>query len=312
MKVLVTGGTGFIGSFVVEELLNKNYEVVIIANGRQLPEYLRKNSEKIMYFQADFGDTDILEKALPGCNAVIHLAWSTVPKPTKGGATAFEFSKNISSTVNLIEKCIEFNIDKFIFISSGGTVYGIPDEIPITELHALNPISNYGLGKLIAEKLIHLYNYSYNINYTVLRVSNAYGERQNIYKNQGVIGIWLKSILQKNEIEIWGDGTVIRDYVYVTDVANAIVKALELVKGANIYNIGANKGYSLKEITTEIKNTLDISFKIIYKPSRNFDVPVNILDISKAKNSIDYQPAIPLSKGILKTWEWITKTNSYK
>jgi len=312
LKVLVTGGTGFIGSFVVEELLNKNYEVVIIANGRQLPEYLRKNSEKIMYFQADFGDTDILEKALPGCNAVIHLAWSTVPKPTKGGATAFEFSKNISSTVNLIEKCIEFNIDKFIFISSGGTVYGIPDEIPITELHALNPISNYGLGKLIAEKLIHLYNYSYNINYTVLRVSNAYGERQNIYKNQGVIGIWLKSILQKNEIEIWGDGTVIRDYVYVTDVANAIVKALELVKGANIYNIGANKGYSLKEITTEIKNTLDISFKIIYKPSRNFDVPVNILDISKAKNSIDYQPAIPLSKGILKTWEWITKTNSYK
>jgi UDP-glucose 4-epimerase len=134
MKVLVTGGTGFIGSFVVEALLNNGIEVRVIANGRQLPPYLDKFSNQITYYQADFGETDALEKALPGCDAVIHLAWSTVPKQTRG-ATAYEFSANLNSNINLVEKCIDFNIDKFIFISSGGTVYGTPEQVPITEAH---------------------------------------------------------------------------------------------------------------------------------------------------------------------------------
>lgn len=306
MKVLVTGGTGFIGSFVVEELLKNGHEVAIIANGRQLPAYLENCSNKITYFQADFGETDALEKALPGCDAVIHLAWSTVPKQTMG-ATAYEFSSNINSSINLIEKCIDYKITKFIFISSGGTVYGIPEHIPITELHSVNPISNYGLGKLTVEKLIHLYHYSHDINYTILRVSNAYGERQNLYKNQGVIGVWLKSILQNKKIEIWGDGSVTRDYVYVKDVAAAVVNALRLVDGASAYNIGGGKGYSLNDIVEEMRDCIDTDFEVIYKPSRNFDVPINVLDISKAKEKIGYHPTIDLSEGILQTWKWISK-----
>src|SRR5688572_22476633 len=104
MRVLVTGGTGFIGSFVVEKLLSQGHEVVVIANGRQLPSYLESISKKITYYQADFGETGVFDQALSGCDAVIHVAWSTVPKQTKGG-TAFEFSSNINSTINLIEKC---------------------------------------------------------------------------------------------------------------------------------------------------------------------------------------------------------------
>jgi UDP-glucose 4-epimerase len=304
MKVLVTGGTGFIGSFVVEALLKNGHEVAIIANGRQLPVYLEKLRNKITYFQADFGEADALEKALPGCNAVIHLAWSTVPKQTKG-ATSYEFSSNINSNINLIEKCIDFNIDKFIFISSGGTVYGIPDQVPITELHSLNPISNYGLGKLTMEKLLHLYHYAQKINYTILRVSNAYGERQNLHKNQGVIGVWLKSILQKKKIEIWGDGLVVRDYVYVQDVADAVVLALNQANGAAVYNIGGGKGYSLNDITEKINAVIGISFEVDYQPSRNFDVPINVLDISKASAEIGYHPTIGLSEGIARTWKWI-------
>lgn len=311
MKVLVTGGTGFIGSFVVEALLNDNHEVVIIANSRQLPDYLQSVANRITYFQGDFGETDVLEKALPGCNAVIHLAWSTVPKQTKG-VTAYEFSSNINSSIILIEKCIDFVIDKFIFISSGGTVYGLPDHIPVTELHGTNPISNYGLGKLTMEKLLHLYHYTHHINYTVLRVSNAYGERQNLYKNQGVIGVWLKSILQHKKIEIWGDGSVVRDYVYVMDVAAAVISALNLIKGTAVYNIGAGKGYSLNEIITAISNTIGISFEVNYKPSRNFDVPINILSITKAKTEIGYHPTIDLSEGISRTWKWIGEQNIYK
>lgn len=311
MRILITGGTGFIGSFVVEELLSKGHEVVIIGNGRQLPVYLEESSKKIAYYQGDFGETDVLDKALSGCNAVIHLAWSTVPKQTKG-ATAFEFSSNISSSINLIEKAIDFNIDKFIFISSGGTVYGIPELIPIPELHKSNPISNYGLSKLTTEKLFHLYHYSSKIKYTVLRISNAYGERQNLYKNQGVIGVWLKNILQKQEIEIWGDGSVIRDYVYVKDVASAIVKALHSVNGAEIFNIGSGQGITLNEIMLEMRKIVGLSFDVIYKPSRDFDVPVNVLDISKAKESLGYCPSTNLHDGISRTWEWLCSQKIFK
>ena len=310
MKVLVTGGTGFIGSFVVEALLQDGHEVLVIANGRQLPAYLEMLTNQITYYQGDFGETDILEKALPGCNAVIHLAWSTVPKQTKG-ATAFEFSSNIPGNINLIEKCIDFKVDKFIFISSGGTVYGIPDQIPLTELHGLNPISNYGLGKLTMEKLLHLYNYTHNIKYTILRVSNAYGERQNLYKNQGVIGVWLKNIVQKKKIEIWGDGSVVRDYVYVKDVAAAVLNALAQIKNTSIYNIGGGKGYSLNDIVAAINTGLNIGVEVEYKPSRNFDVPVNILDISKAQKEIEFKPTIGLAEGIIRTWKWIQKEVVY-
>ena len=310
MKVLVTGGTGFIGSFVVEALLQDGHEVLVIANGRQLPAYLEMLTNQITYYQGDFGETDILEKALPGCNAVIHLAWSTVPKQTKG-ATAFEFSSNIPGNINLIEKCIDFKVDKFIFISSGGTVYGIPDQIPLTELHGLNPISNYGLGKLTMEKLLHLYNYTHNIKYTILRVSNAYGERQNLYKNQGVIGVWLKNIVQKKKIEIWGDGSVVRDYVYVKDVAAAVLNALAQIKNTSIYNIGGGKGYSLNDIVAAINTGLNIGVEVEYKPSRNFDVPVNILDISKAQKEIGFKPTIGLAEGIIRTWKWIQKEVVY-
>jgi len=307
MKILVTGGTGFIGSFVVEALLSNGHEVRVIANGRQLPVYLQKLSNQITYYQGDFGETDVLEKALPGCDAVIHLAWSTVPKQTRG-ATAYEFSGNLNSNINLVEKCIDFNIDKFVFISSGGTVYGIPEQIPVGENHPQNPISNYGLGKLTMEKLLYLYHHNQKFNYTVLRVSNAYGERQNLYKNQGVIGVWLKNISQNKPIEIWGDGSVVRDYVYVQDVAHAVLNALAKVKSADIYNIGGGgKGHSLNDIIAVIKVGLGISFEVNYKPSRNFDVPVNVLDISKAIAEIGYQPTIGLSEGISRTWQWINE-----
>jgi UDP-glucose 4-epimerase len=304
MRVLITGGTGFIGSFVVEELIKKGYEIVIIANGRQLPNYLENLKAKITYYQGDFGETDVLEKALIGCDAVIHLAWSTVPKQTKG-ATAYEFTSNIISSISLIEKCIDLNIDKFIFISSGGTIYGIPDFLPIHELHSLNPISNYGLSKLTTEKLLHLYHYSNSINYTVLRVSNAYGERQNFYKNQGVIGIFLNNISQDKVIEIWGDGSIIRDYVYVQDVASSIIKALDVINGPSVYNIGSGEGVSLNDILVEIKKITNINFKVNYKPSRSFDVPVNVLDIKHAKINIGYKPLISLQEGISRTWNWI-------
>ena len=297
MKVLVTGGTGFIGSFVVEELLRSHHEVMVVANGRQFPPYLNNVIDRIGFYQCDFGDSDALNSVLPGCDAVIHLAWSSIPKPTLG-ATGYEFTSNIISGINLIEKCIEHKISKFVFISSGGTVYGIPTRIPIPESHELNPISTYGLGKLTMEKLLHLYHYSHGMKYSILRVSNAYGERQNILKAQGVIAVWIKKILCGEPVEVWGDGQVVRDYVYVKDVAYAIVRALEDKAGRSVYNIGGGEGYSLNEILFKIEEVMNVRFDIMYKESRKFDVPVNILDISKARKDLGFEPKTALHEGI--------------
>jgi UDP-glucose 4-epimerase len=189
-------------------------------------------------------------------------------------------------------------------------VYGVPKEVPISETHELNPISNYGLSKLTIEKLLHLYRYSDGIHYSILRVSNAYGERQNFFKNQGVIGVWLRNILMSGQIEVWGNGDVIRDYVYVQDVAGAFVNALENTNGASIYNIGGGIGLSLNEIIAEIRNVINVPFKIIYKPSRNFDVPINVLDIRVAQKEIGYVPTTSLNEGIFKTWSWLSNTYS--
>ncbi len=304
MKVLVTGGTGFIGSFVVEELLRNGFEVVVVANGRQFPSYFDEIRDKLVFHQADFGDSDSLNKCLPGCNAVVHLAWTSVPKPTRG-ATGYEFTSNIISSINLIEKCLDHNIQTFIFISSGGTVYGIPKKIPIPESHELNPISNYGLSKLTMEKLLHLYHHSQGMNYSIMRVSNAYGERQNFLRPQGVIGIWIKNIIQKGEVEVWGDGSVVRDYVYVKDVAVAIVEALRQNRCDAIYNIGGGKGYSLNDILYEIRKVIDIPFEVIYKQTRIFDVPTNILDISHAKENLGFNPSTNLNEGIIKIRDYI-------
>lgn len=311
MKVLVTGGTGFVGSFVVEELVAAGHEVVIVSNSRLLPRYLQPFAGSLTLKQGDFGEPSVLADTLPHCDAVVHLAWSTVPKEVKGAA-AFELSSNVTSSVSLIEKAIDCGVKKFVFVSSGGTIYGIPRHSPIGEDHPLEPISVYGFGKLAVERLLTCYRHASALDFTVLRIANAYGERQNLMKNQGVVGIWLKRIFEGQPVEIWGDGTVVRDYIHVSDAARAVLSALLNGRPGHAYNIGSGTGYSLNQLLDCIRSLKDVpAFDVSYLPGRSFDVPANVLDIARSKNELAFAPQVSLLEGLSRTVQW-HKTNHDK
>ena len=214
---------------------------------------------------------------------------------------------NVLGTLQLLDKARKAGVKKIIFSSSGGTVYGIPKEIPIKEDHSTEPTSSYGICKLTIEKYLYLYWKLYGLDYCVLRVANAYGERQPITETQGVISTFLDKALRKNEITIWGDGSVIRDFIYAGDIANAFVKASNYEGEPRIFNIGGEQGLSINEIISIISKITGEQLQLKYMPSRIFDVPVNILDISRAKKYLNWQPEVGLFEGISRMHEWILK-----
>lgn len=304
MNVMITGGTGFVGSHLVEELLFNGYQVSILSNSAFLPKNLAQYTKELKLIQGDFGDTNTLQFALKGIDKVVHLAWTTVPQ-TMSGSPVFDVQSNVIGTVNLLEQCVGMGIEKFVFISSGGTVYGIPNTPVISESHSLNPISSYGICKLAAEKYIQLYHHLYGLDYAILRVSNAYGEYQNLLKGQGVIGIWLRKIKNSEVLEIWGDGSVIRDYVYVKDLAIALSLALERTTREKTFNIGAGVGHSLNQLLEIIKTEVPFIVRVEYKESRKIDVSANVLDISQAKEVLGWSPSTQINEGIHRVWKWL-------
>ena len=308
MKILVTGGTGFIGSHTVEELVSGEHSVKVLAQSSQLPEYALNLKNKVQFLQGDFGEAAILEEALTDIECVVHLAWTTLPQSTTDHPV-FDIQSNVVGTINLLENCIKSNVNKIVFISSGGTVYGIPNSLPIKESDVVYPICAYGISKLAVEKYIYLYHHLHGLDYIVLRVSNAYGERQNLFKGQGVIGIWLYKLFQQQSLEIWGDGSTIRDYIYVKDVAKAIRRAVETKGKCGVFNTGTGQGYSLKQLLSIIGQSLGIHIDVKFKQGRKFDVPVNVLDISKIRHDLAWSPSTNIDRGIAKVWQWILETH---
>lgn len=302
MNVLVTGGTGFIGSHLVKNLCEKGHKVIVMSTNGIVPGHLTNSHFKIA--EGDFSDEALLERVLPDIDTVVHLAWSSVPS-TSIGEIETEIFKNVSGTIKLLNKCVQYNIKKFIFISSGGTVYGIPRMTPINEEHPLDPISSYGVTKVAIEKYLHLYNKLFGLDYLIFRVSNAYGEHQNLVKGQGVLGIWLNKIASGKPLEIWGDGNLVRDYICVDDVAEVIATAISMKFQKKVYNLGSGEGVSLNEIVKLIKDNVSDQFILSYHEGRNIDVPVNILDIGLLRSEINYLPSVSLESGIIKIWNWI-------
>lgn len=304
MRILVTGGTGFIGSHVVARLLRAGHTLRVMAHSAARSPELRFIDEQTELVLGDLSDRSTLQRALTGMESVVHLAWSTVPKNATADP-AFDVQSNVIGTLHLLEQAKAQALRKFVFISSGGTVYGRPERHPIPEAHPTHPISAYGLSKLTVEKYLYLYHALHGLDYTVLRVANAYGERQNLRKGQGVIGVWLQRIMQQKPIEIWGDGSVIRDYVYVGDVAEAVYQVLHTPESrAQTFNVGSGNGQSLREVAATLQHVMRVEPDIRYLPGRNFDVPANVLDISRIRKVIGWTPQVSFETGLrgVRTW----------
>jgi len=308
MKALVIGGNGFIGCHLVDQLLLSGHSVRVID---RYPSRFRDQLPGVEYITGDLGNHGEIASAVKGMDWVFHLAYTTVPA-TSNDDPVYDIRSNIADSVQLFQNCRQSEVKKVVFISSGGTVYGVPKSIPITEEHTTEPICSYGISKLSIEKYLYLFYAQWGLDYVVLRLSNPYGVLQNPHAKQGVIGVFLGCAQEGKPINIFGDGEVVRDYVYVTDAARALVCAAQYKPAEGqprIFNIGAGRGYSLNEIVAEIKKNIDSPVNVKYVQARSVDVPVNILDIKLAQKHLNWTPETGLDQGLRQTWDWITSLN---
>ena len=289
------------GSYLCKALLEHGEEVVVFdrPEARYL-DLVRKQGAGL--FVGDFLNRDDLRRALSGCDLVYHLASTTVPQ-TSNDDPVYDVDTNILGTLHLLDEAKKAKVKKIVFVSSGGTVYGIPQEIPIKENHPTEPTSSYGICKLAIEKYLHLYWILYGLDYYILRIANAYGERQPITDTQGVISSFLDKAIRGDELVIWGDGAVVRDYVYIEDIANALARAASYEGELKVFNVGAGKGHSINDIINIIERITNQSLKLKYIPGRTFDVPTNVLDITRAKTHLKWEPVTDLFEGIARTYD---------
>ena len=295
-KVLVIGGGGFIGSHVSEVFLLQGHSVQIVdkTKGKYDP-YLQELGAEFIY--GDFTDDSLMDKCISSdIDIIIHLASTTVPKSSNENPI-YDIETNLISTVKLLNLASKRKIPRFIFSSSGGTVYG-ENNVPIKEDTLPRPNCSYGIVKLCIENYLEMFNKIYGLNYTVLRMSNAYGPRQPLRQDQGLIPMVINRALVSQPIDVWGDGTAIRDYVYVKDIALAFLAATQPIAANHVFNIGSGKGYSVKEVIDLISVILNKEIKVNYTEQNKPGVSKNILNFDKAKSMLGWIPAISLENGI--------------
>lgn len=303
-NILILGGFGFIGTNLTEELLKRgNYNIIIFEANKvfiQNPDIL--SNVKIYY--GDFHnekDYEIIFKENK-IDMIIHLIGTTIPS-LSNESIIYDINSNLINTINLLNMMRKYKINHIVFSSSGGTVYGILNK-EHRENDATTPICSYGIIKLTIEKYLILYNYLYGINYLILRPSNPFGE-YHLNPKQGLINVVLEKILKGEIIEIWGDGSVLRDFIYIKDLVRIFADLIEKKIQNNIINIGTGRGYSVNEILTIIKREIG-EFSLKYVEGRKVDIPHVILNIDKLQSIVDIN-LTSIEEGIRKTYDWLKK-----
>jgi UDP-glucose 4-epimerase len=292
-RVVVTGGGGFIGTHVTNRLRQHGVKVIALDQSGESPDVVR----------TDIRDRAALERILQAGDALIHLANTSNPTTSELDRVR-DVEENLAGTLQVLDACVQTGVACFVLASSGGTVYGIPEVIPIPETHSTNPISSHGALKLAIEKYVQVYGAQFGLRHVILRCANAYGPGQTGSQGQGIIGRAIVTALRDETLEIWGDGTVVRDFVYVEDVAAALLLATTNADATGVINIGSGRGTSVNEIIDLIRRVTGRPLRVRYTPSRQFDAPANVLDITKAGTMLQWKPTTPLEEGIQRCYAW--------
>lgn len=302
-NILILGGCGFLGANLAAKLVANDENVTIFehpaADTRTIDDILTK----INLVRGDFTNSDDLEPVLRDKNIIFHLV-STTTVDNSTVNPDFDITTNLLPTIRLLQLAGEHGSPRVIFPSSGGTVYGPSNCAKISEEHKTDPISSYGIQKLAIEKYLRLFHHTHNLDFRILRFSNPYGPIQWGSQNQGIIGIYCQKIIQNKPIEIWGDGNVVRDYLYVDDAIEAFVKAMSTSSPHRLFNISSGIGTSVNDIITILGRIAGKTIEVIHKPGRLIDIPVNVLDPSLALAELAWCPAIKLEEGIERTFRW--------
>lgn len=304
MAILILGGCGFIGSHLAEALALSGEELVILDRNAEQPH---RRMAPATYVSCEFGNRGELERVFATHNItkVAHLVSSTLPSNSNRDPE-FDLRTNVGDTIALLDLCVKHSTRKILFLSSGGTVYGLPKRIPMDEAHPTDPISSYGITKLTIEKYLNLYRHLYGLSYVAVRAANPYGPRQMPTAEQGVVSVFAYRMMNDQEIVVWGDGSVVRDYLHVQDLAKLCAMALNHSEHG-IYNAGSGEGRSVNELINSLARALEIKPRIRYEPSRPTDVPRIVLDCSRAHRTFGWKPDIQFEQGLRYVKDWLSQ-----
>jgi UDP-glucose 4-epimerase len=307
-QYLVLGGTGFIGSHLVDALAAEGHFVRVLARPASAHVARRWPNPRVEVVLGDFGDRDTIERVVRGCDVVFHLVSTTLPKASNE-QPLYDLASNVGGTIQLLDAVRREGVRKVVFASSGGTIYGRTRVSPIPEDHATDPTCAHGIGKLAIEKYLQLFKELHGLDCCALRIANPYGERQRTEKAQGAVGVLLERALNGRPFEIWGDGSVVRDYIHVSDVVRALIAGAAATDAANnVFNIGTGQGTSLNELVAVVERTINRRVRRIYLPARGFDIDENVLDTTRATEELGWTASVSLEDGIRETIEWRQET----
>lgn len=298
-QILVLGGGGFLGSHIAETAHRAGYTVRIFDQCLSLFYCPSPGIEVVL---GDWRDREGLMSSLVGIDVVLHMVSNSVPASKL--SIGDEVMTNLIPALSLMEACRACRVERVVFASSGGAVYGSAGGSPIPETQPPAPCSSYGLGKTLVECCYEFLSVQYEIDVAVIRAANAYGERQSPIGKQGIVPIVMQRIRRGDPIQLWGN--TIRDYIYVGDVAQAFVMAAERVSGYRVYNVGTGRGTALSELVALIEEISGYTATVVYGDLRDCDVVENVLAIGRAKAELDWQPHVDLRSGLQKTWDWLT------
>lgn len=297
-NILLIGGTGFIGSNIIKFFAKEKYKIFVL----ELPGVVHSPNNDFTIYYGRLEEIELIKKIVVdnSINVVIHLVSTLIPS-SDINAYLNEFDAIIKPTISLLPFFAKSNV-KFVFFSSGGAIYGIKENGFFSESNRTNPISYYGQSKLILEESILLEGKKSGLNYLILRPSNPYGIGQNIFGKQGLIAASIGHLLNDEKISIWGDGTVVRDYINIDDLAKGVVKIIENSANNEIYNIGSGQGHSINDIIAILKKCSIKDFEVEYLEGRSVDVPIMVLNVEKY-NYLVGDSKISIQEGIKNFYE---------
>jgi UDP-glucose 4-epimerase len=301
---LVLGAGGFIGTSLCRALLARGERVRGFGHAPLFPEALAG----VEWIEGDFADRDALAPALRGCDTLFHLVSGTVPQLANQDPAA-DLLGNVVPVIALLQQAAAEGIRRVVFVSSGGTVYGAAERTPTPESAPTEPFGAYGVGKLTVEKYLGLYERLHGLEYRALRVTNPYGPYQTARKGQGVIAAAILRGLSGQPIEIWGDGSVVRDFVYIDDVNDALLAAAADDGPHRVYNIGSGVGRSLRDVLAAVEAELGRPLKRIWRPGRPVDVPVSVVEIARAREGLGWAPRVGFEEGLRRMIAWARTTD---
>ena len=304
MKMMLLGGAGFIGTNLAKALALGNSITIVDKNEDYFANIKSLELPDITYTVSELLPETDYEELVEGQELVYHLASTTVPT-TSNQHISQELNANVVMSSNLLEACVHQGVKKVVFFSSGGTVYGKEVGCPLAEATPTNPISSYGIQKVTIEKLLYLYQYLYGLDYRIIRLSNPYGPYQRPNGILGAVTTFTYKALKREEIEVYGDGSVVRDFIFIEDAIRGVLNIVNGKTSHRTFNLGSGQGTSINDVLKTVSVTLGIKLNVRYREGRKVDVPVNYLDISRYESAYGNLSPISLAEGIWRTAQFM-------